>query len=109
MEESTMTHSGEHLPCCDTQAQRENDDPARVTKCDCERFRSHRSDGWQPIETAPKDRAVLGWEGKNVIFMRWDDQRFNSRPRPLWRTEMSIAWDRWHQPTHWLPTPEPPK
>jgi hypothetical protein len=100
-----MTHSGEHLPCCDTQAQRENDDPARVTKCDCERFRSHRSEGWQPIESAPKDGLrFLGGQRHRVYGWMWSECRWY----PSATGGYYCADDGW-SPTHWLPIPEPPK
>jgi hypothetical protein len=64
---------------------------------------------WQPIETAPKD-------GENIL-MFW----------PYWGQEAMIGWydfyhSQWisnsalstfdqddHQPTHWMPLPDPPE
>lgn len=45
---------------------------------------------WQNIETAPKDRAVLGWfpyygsaaEGGQVFVMHWRDDEYATTPRP---------------------------
>jgi hypothetical protein len=69
---------------------------------------------WQPIETAPKDRWIVGyWRLAFTPFgaetgcvedfydvCRWNDAR--------------QAWagnDRIHgfRPTHWMPLPDPPK
>lgn len=58
---------------------------------------------WQPIETAPKD--------KNVLVVSAD----NDKPMRAMKT-----WGDWyvfpighglklaHEPTHWMPLPEPP-
>lgn len=70
---------------------------------------AHPGQGWQDISTAPKGPSVLVWTGKEVTVARWDAQRFHTKPNPLWRTHMSVSWDRIHQPSHWMPLPEPPK
>ena len=57
--------------------------------------------GWQPIETAPKDGAeVLVWCGGSMFIAcmevgRWFFERTDHSVKPV--------------PTHWMPLPEPPK
>lgn len=61
-------------------------------------------EGWQPMETAPKDgRAVIGFDPSResewmdgVEFMRWIDG-----------TWLDPATHRM-RPTHWMPLPSPP-
>ena len=77
--------------------------------------------GWQPIETAPKDGAVLGWfpyqaspaEGGQVFVMRFNDDKYSTRPRPRPYWDASgWVWGvrdlRKRQPTHWMPLPPAP-
>lgn len=55
---------------------------------------------WRPIETAPRDRAILGWA-------------------PMWRSPSAVMFhDNYDAfgddcgmlfPTHWMPLPDPPK
>lgn len=68
--------------------------------------------GWQPIETAPKDRALLLWlpMGRTVMG-HWDTQGHHSKPRPYWDTAenvFGVLWARENQPTHWMPLPSAP-
>lgn len=72
-----------------------------------------RSDGWQPIETAPRDRRVLLW-GRY-----WSDGQgwFSDALSGWWSAEL----ERWEangglhsysfgvRPTHWMPLPAPPQ
>ena len=56
---------------------------------------------WFPIETAPKDgtRVLLyGFDGYEAIFGVWNKQW-------VWADYLSNR----SQPTHWMPSPEPPK
>jgi len=61
---------------------------------------------WQPIETAPKDGAVImairNEEGFSGIpnFISWDEDD--------WRHYQKIAYVK-HQPTHWQPLPASPQ
>ncbi|HDZ38966.1 MAG TPA: DUF551 domain-containing protein [Marinobacter sp.] len=69
---------------------------------------------WRDISTAPKDGAVLLlMGGQHCSRGTWDDQKYNRKPRPYWRSQygwlMGIIWDRQNQPTHWMPLPRPPK
>lgn len=60
------------------------------------------SDGWQPIETAPKDGTrVLTFRVKfrEAMAVAWFDGE-------EWRPVHGSAWP---DPTHWMPLPEPPK
>jgi hypothetical protein len=62
-------------------------------------------EGWQPIETAPKDGTyLLLASGENVTTGRCiEDGRWfetNSDPTDYWDGEL--------QPTHWRPLPDPP-
>jgi hypothetical protein len=59
---------------------------------------------WQPIKTAPKDRAILGFwrnsRGVRVIeVIRWD---------ALWGAFVTVPGIYPRFPTHWIPLPEPP-
>lgn len=72
---------------------------------------------WLPIETAPKDGTiVLLYRPSAIKWMRvapgsYDDERVHSAPRPKWDCLYKIASVRdmrEHQPTHWMPLPEPP-
>lgn len=64
---------------------------------------------WQPIETAPKDTALLLW-GKY-----WNDKDVFQRPL-IGQWNPHSATQRWEilgelrfgiRPTHWMPLPEP--
>lgn len=69
---------------------------------------------WQPIETVPKDETWVllyfpdfTWaaEANGVILAFWSNDGhgwFDSEAA-------SNALDEEHQPTHWMPLPEPPK
>lgn len=75
--------------------------------------------GWQPIDTAPTDGSRVDlWipridssYGGFSSYGHWDDDRFNRKPRPLWYYERAVdrSSARCLQPTHWRPSPEPPK
>jgi len=56
-------------------------------------------EGWQPIETAPKDgTTILGWDTIEHVLLFWHDG--------AWR-ENALA-DNPIPPTHWMPLPAPP-
>ena len=68
--------------------------------------------GWQPIETAPKDQRLLlyvpdeaGTDWANQIgYLNQDEP--NS---PYWVfNDQSLRYAMAHQPTHWMPLPTPP-
>jgi Protein of unknown function (DUF551) len=57
---------------------------------------------WQPIETAPMDKAILGvW---------WSNISVGRPPEPhvgiVWWAGAWCPYDR--EITHWMPLPEPP-
>jgi len=61
-------------------------------------------EGWQPIETAPKD-------GTEVLLLgRWFSQA--RIVNGLWNSGDAMHMPHWmggiHQPTHWMPLPAPP-
>ena len=59
---------------------------------------------WQPIETAPKDADILGWNGKSMTTVRW--VWFPG----YWALSEAGGYtedDEW-EPAHWMPLPEPP-
>lgn len=71
--------------------------------------------GWQPIETAPKDRAVLvypaTWSEYTASIARWNMDQYAKNPHPYWRRyddlgKVTISRER--TPTHWMPLPAPP-
>ena len=73
---------------------------------------------WQPIETAPKDgTSVLLFGPLGVVLGRWcdaqrDTEDFYKRHQLLnffSHTGWSYDFVDQHQPTHWMPLPEPPK
>lgn len=49
---------------------------------------------WMSIETAPKDKLILLWDGEHTIGA-WIDGE--------WQPCLTEQ-----QPTHWMPLPEPP-
>jgi len=72
---------------------------------------------WQPIETAPKDRLILGYEpagalGSGVQFSEsvgiiywWAG---DVRNKPGWNAGTGIASGPRCFPTHWMPLPSAP-
>ncbi len=77
--------------------------------------RAEQDDGWQPIETAPKDGTwvlVAGGSAEDwaPVTMAW--YALNPRTdRAYWK--QNGEWDDYDladdQPTHWRPLPTPPK
>jgi hypothetical protein len=59
---------------------------------------------WQPIDTAPKDRAILVFEPywqHRITSAIWDDKAKHFRSNCYAYIEMHA--------THWMELPEPPK
>lgn len=64
---------------------------------------------WHPIETAPKDGTrVIAYSLGLVGTSRWAD-RFAAQYGDTAAGWYSEQLDRRHNPTHWMPLPEPPK
>lgn len=75
---------------------------------------------WKPIETAPKDRAILlafrDESGIGVVFVdcgKWHDDKCARKPKPHWSTAtgdiFGRVWSRSAQYLGWMPLPDPPK
>lgn len=70
---------------------------------------------WQPIETAPKDKKIMAFCPKFGVVgpVRWEEQKYHSRPRPYWshwgEGTLGKTWVRDDQPTHWMPLPTAPE
>ena len=60
--------------------------------------------GWQPIETAPKNRAVLVWDGDCMHIA----SRQDLSPSYPWCEECVCDDPMTVEPTHWMPLPAPP-
>lgn len=60
------------------------------------------------LETAPKDRRIMLWCPRRRVWLKgiWDEQPYNKKPRPYWRTENCRYTDddRTDQPTYWTET-----
>ena len=73
------------------------------------------NNGWQPIETAPKDRAIDIWA--KIWLSDFDTFKGQRFPDCRWKTKDAMgAWpegwsgvDKGWRPTHWQPIPEPPR
>lgn len=60
--------------------------------------------GWQPIETAPKDGTeILVYAPGFCQTALWESYTFSEG----WVNDSSGNW--LNDPTHWMPLPEPPK
>ena len=77
------------------------------------------SDGWQPIETAPRDGAwfvIVHFDGEYEVgrYNPLMHDRYVEAEDGLFRREPYIAYEwqgfnNFHRATHWLPLPAPPK
>jgi hypothetical protein len=73
-------------------------------------------EGWQPIETAPKDFCTEfdGWNGKRVPDVSWAKPEFNQRGDYAWcvqQYENGYGWANVEVKglTHWRPIPSAPE
>ena len=66
---------------------------------------------WQPIETAPKDREILIARPESVKIAKWDDDRYNRKPRPFWNdySPHGMAYMRNNSPKYWQYLPPLPE
>jgi hypothetical protein len=63
-----------------------------------------------PIEVKLAATPVLGFMAGVRVVMKWDDDRYNQRPRPFWHVlGWSVTFCRTNPPTYWQHLPEPPK
>jgi hypothetical protein len=62
-----------------------------------------RKDGWQPIETAPKDGNEVILFDSDYLQLSGFEGRY-SEPRGSWLS----SYDGPVNPTHWMPLPPPP-
>lgn len=65
---------------------------------------------WRAIETAPRDRRILLWNGVTGVYsaewMPLPESADGVWPLLQWGGKTG----RWFpEPTHWMPLPEPPK
>src|SRR5690606_36923841 len=64
-------------------------------------------DGWQPIETAPRDGTdVLLWDGEEIFVGYWSDSIWVSPG--AWVKEEHRSDTVTYLPTHWQPLPAAP-
>lgn len=94
-----------------------------TTPSQVEYIRADLVPGWQPIETAPKDKGILLTDGDNLAclgcwhdgtWVFWegdcDDESVFLPESP--RRDVSVELNGWvppYGPTHWMPLPAPPK
>lgn len=75
---------------------------------------------WRPISEAPKDgtrvmlyRPTSHYQWTRVVAGEFKTDQYAKKPRPFWTHDREMlsgmAEVRAHQPTHWMPLPEPPK
>lgn len=67
--------------------------------------RAAQAQAWQPIETAPKDRQIMLWDGEYVTQGAWC-----SHGAGYWLPAEAndFSGPGW-MPKHWSPMPAPPK
>lgn len=65
-------------------------------------------DGWQPMETAPRDRTaiILALKGGRVTVGHWLDNSKTQWPWQGWSTDAGPMTEP--KVTHWRPLPSPP-
>lgn len=62
------------------------------------------TDGWQPIDTAPRDGThFLGFGQSEYHLTYWDDSS-----TPPWRYNYGDI-EMWWYPSHWMRLPDPPE
>src|SRR5689334_23209351 len=65
---------------------------------------------WQPIKTAPRDIAILGYADGDMATVKWAEGDQYYKPKGYWQLTVVGAEpedDEW-KPTHWMPLPKPP-
>jgi hypothetical protein len=72
------------------------------------------AEGWQPIETAPKDREIIVapsiWLNRGWDTAQWDGDQYAKKPRPFWRrpSPASVIECRAITPEFWCEPSVPP-
>ena len=63
------------------------------------------TNGWRPIETAPKDGTkVLLWNNGGMDIYWWHENKYDDIPNWISETGWTPA-----TPNHWQPLPKPPQ
>lgn len=61
---------------------------------------------WQPIDTAPKDRSILIFDGEEVMEAYWFSSWYGDKKRPGWMpANLDEEYGRYVDATHWMPLP----
>ena len=71
-------------------------------------------EAWKPIETAPRDGTVILLGSRGGCWIGKWLQIYGSgyRPENPWSSLMlnhNHMGEKWMQPTHWMPLPQPPR
>ncbi len=64
--------------------------------------------GWWPIDTAPKDRRVLVWTGKNIYVANWVKNIISDHEAFMICDTGVPGYRVIVEPTHWKECPEQP-
>lgn len=69
--------------------------------------------GWQPIETAPRDRPVLVWNGYWGVYSSRYWEEFNDDGTLNWagfpHGHCDVGFGKWYPvASYWMPLPAPP-
>jgi hypothetical protein len=79
-------------------------EPALSGLCNCGAGKK-----FQPIDTAPKDRPILGFMLGRWRIVRWKPNHPHKRPIPFWSAEdLRVTVSRAHQPKWWAEFPPSP-
>ncbi len=65
--------------------------------------------GWQPIETAPLEKAVLVWDKQVVVGIQ---KEYRGHPGRVWWVHDTYGFcedSQIYKPTHWCPLPPGPE
>jgi hypothetical protein len=80
---------------------------ARIAELEAER--TPRPIEWVPEEFQTGERSILAWWGNSWRPTYWDSEFYRHVRNPGWRhSGTGVLLQREHQPTHFLPMPQPP-
>jgi len=66
-------------------------------------------EGWQPIETAPKDGSTIILRAGDVVDTgHWTDNSMTAYPWQGWTWHTLVTKATTSKPTHWMPLPSVP-